>query len=491
MACVHLFELPLQVLMQRQPELRSHPAVVVSEDKPQGLILWANEPARARHISRGMRYSAGLSLDGNLRAGVIEAAELQEAEQRVLQTLRRFSPHIQVMEPGLFLVDASGLQLVFESLDVWSRQLEQALRDQGFQISLTVGFVRFHCLAIAKARSYAHREVLHDPEAERALAYRVPLERLVDDLKTHTTLRKLGVQTVGQLLALPPGGLKSRFGPDLLRLFQLAAETRTEPLAAVKEVTATTAELALDEGESDTERLAFLLRRLLTPLFVRLADRAQALRQLTVDLSLERSSPISLQVSPAQPTLDDVIVCDLLRLRLSATTLPSAVRHLRLNVEGVPAEQQQLSMFEKAHKRDLRAAERALSRLRAEFGDQAVQVATLREGHLPEAQFSWCPINKLSTPTPTRVMAQQIIRRLMPKALPLPARQRIEPDGWLVAGFAAGAVTQQHGPYVVSGGWWNREIRRDYYYLEVKRGDWLWVYFDHHTQRWLQAGSLA
>ena len=49
-------------------------------------------------------------------------------------------------------------------------------------------------------------------------------------------------------------------------------------------------------------------------------------------------------------------------------------------------------------------------------------------------------------------------------------------DGWLLLGPKHGSIDKLTGPYVYSGGWWNREIQRDYYFAETRRGDLLWLY---------------
>jgi hypothetical protein len=64
-----------------------------------------------------------------------------------------------------------------------------------------------------------------------------------------------------------------------------------------------------------------------------------------------------------------------------------------------------------------------------------------------------------------------LVRHLQDRPIPLESRQRSEPDGWLVAGLAAGPVDERSGPFVISGGWWAREVRRDYYFVKTRRGD--------------------
>jgi protein ImuB len=43
---------------------------------------------------------------------------------------------------------------------------------------------------------------------------------------------------------------------------------------------------------------------------------------------------------------------------------------------------------------------------------------------------------------------------------------------------------------VISGGWWQREVHRDYYYAETRRGDLLWIYYDRRQRAWFQHGVV-
>ena len=47
-----------------------------------------------------------------------------------------------------------------------------------------------------------------------------------------------------------------------------------------------------------------------------------------------------------------------------------------------------------------------------------------------------------------------------------------------------------HGPFRVSGGWWVREVMRDYYFVETSRGTILWVYRDGARKRWFSHGEV-
>lgn len=82
-----------------------------------------------------------------------------------------------------------------------------------------------------------------------------------------------------------------------------------------------------------------------------------------------------------------------------------------------------------------------------------------------------------------------MVRRYFHPPIPLPMRSKHEPDGWILD-FADGPVEEVLGPHVLHGGWWLREVRRDYYYARTRNGRWLWVYHDRRRRRWFLQGEV-
>ncbi|HKU41667.1 MAG TPA: hypothetical protein VJR89_26095, partial [Polyangiales bacterium] len=407
-ACVSLPALPLQLLQRSQPELcdvstlpaaeqaRGQPAVVVSEDKPQGKVLWANEHAFRAGALPGYSYAVALSLVPGLRAGVISEREIASATAELKNLLWGFTPKLEASdEAGVFWLDASGLGSLYESLTDWASALRARLREHGFMASAVVGFTRFGSYALARA--IREQRVFEDREEERAAVARVPLACLDIEPEFRDVLRKLGIHDVAGLLSLPVHGLLLRFGKTAQRLHELAAGELFTPAPADEWQAPLCERALLDDAERDATRLLFTIKRLLDALLPQLARRAQALASLTLTCKLDRKQgvygPDTLR--PAVPSLDVVQLMDLVRLRLEGWTLASGVIEVELEATGAPTSVEQLRVFVEQPRRDLAAGNRALARLRAELGDQAVVRAALCEGQLPEASFGWQPMDEL------------------------------------------------------------------------------------------------
>ena len=354
--------------------------------------------------------------------------------------------------------------------------------------------------------------------------------------------------------------MRERFGPEAHRLYRMAAGDLWTPLRPSAPEQPVEERRILDDPETDSNRLLFVIKQLLHPMLAALAKGAQALATLWLSLVIDRAGWLKEEIRPASPTLDAIQILDLVRLRLESLKLSAGVIEIHLRAEGLLATREQLRLFVEHATRDLAAANRALARLRAEFGDKAVVHAKLEDGHLPEARFSWQPLthlkpskgglsastksngslnertdglngrnvlnrsNDLNAPDASRLtpddsknpndlngtsnertdglngwngaerlngLNKVLVRRIAARPILLPGAPRpTHEDGWLLLGPEYGSVDKLIGPYIVSGGWWNREIHREYYYAETRRGDLLWIYYDRMRRRWFLQGWI-
>ena len=505
LACVDLPAFPLQLLLRRHPDWAGHPAAVVAQDKPQGLVLWVNESARRQGVLPGLRYAAAFSLSSTLRAGEVSPAESDQALGDLTERLMRFTPEVEpaAQESGVFWLNGSGLQRLYASPKQWARAMQEDLSAQGFNANLAVGFSRFGSYAVAKTK--AGITIFRDAAEEKQAASAVPLDRLNIEPKFRDALSKLGITTVGALLSLPPGGLRERFGKEAHRLYRMAAGELWAPLVPSPPVEPARQKVILDDAESDSTRLLFLIKQLLHPLLTTLAARHQALVALWLSLLIDHGNYFKESLRPAVPTLDAVQLLDLVRLRLESLQLTAGAIEIELSAEACAATSEQLRLFREGPRRDLEAANRALARLRAEFGDDAVVCAKLTDGHLPEARFTWEPLRQIQLPRNVLNEAKRLndlnglnfstpnmlIRRVSHKPVRLAGGPyHSHEDGWLVLGPKYGNIDKLTGPYVFAGGWWNREIQREYYYAETRAGDLLWLYYDRVRRRWFLQGAV-
>jgi protein ImuB len=491
LACVELPALPLQLLFKEHPDWQAHPTAVVDSDKPHGKILWVNEQAQATRILPGMRYAAALSLSGALRAGEVAVSDLENALEEAARCLHQFTPGVETAQapPGLFWLDASGLEPLYASLLDWAKRIRVALAsEKRLQSSIAVGFSKFGTQVIAQSRRGV--TVFRHQKAEQTAARQVAIERLPLPPAVRNTLFKLRVRTVGAFMDLPAAGIQRRFGADIWQLYRLATGDLVLPFSPSPPEVVFHEAFHLDDAETDLFRLMALIARLLPPMLEGLTQRDEGLSELQIKLRFESGRDHNEQLRPAAPTTDEAQIIELVRLRLASLNISSGVIDGEVTAKGRSLQRRQLDIFAATPPRNQNAAQRALARIRAQWGDDAVVRARLREGHLPEALFTWEPLKSLGEAQPRKEKNGTLIRRLHRLPLRLPSRSRHEPDGWMLRGFEQGPVIRLSGPYVISGGWWKKAIHREYHFAEMQRGDVLWIYYDRLRRRWFLQGRV-
>lgn len=488
LACLDLAALPLQLLLARQPGWAKQAVVVVAEDRPQAPILWTNQRARDNRIVTGMRYAEGLSLCAGLRAGVVEQAEVTAAVERVTGRLHQFSPGVEPSrgEPGVFWLDAGGLDHLVPSLASWGQSVVRCLAPDRLQANLVVGFSRFGTYALARAGGCPSFLVCETAGEELTLARAVPLAVLTLDLSLRDALGQLGILSVEQFLALPRGGVLERFGPAAHRLHCLASGALWDPLVGLAPVEPVQQEVDLESPEEDLTRLMFLLKRALDPMLKRLASEGDKLASLALTLVMANGQRVRQDLRPARATLDVVQILELVRLRFEALELDSPVDGFVLEAEAEAGEAHQLQLFEAAPRRDLDSANQALARVRAELGPRAVTRVVPKDRHLPEARFRHEPLASLGPARPAPAGGlRRLVRRLLSSPVPLDRAPHRDPATDPVTGTGS-----RGGPHLISGGWWQREVSREYHFVADRGGRLLWIYFDHARGRWMQHGLV-
>lgn len=493
LACINIPSFTLQVVLAQNPGWRGDPVAAVAEDGPQARIAHVNDRALALGVMPGMRYATAVALVPRLRAGILSDQENAAVIGAATRVLRAHSPEVEPSseEPGVFWVNVAGLDGVYGSRGRWAEAVRAGLGGLGLRSAIVVGFSRFGTYAAAS--SCRSIRTFENPQEEKEVALRTPLRALHLPDEPAALLSKLGVADVAALLRLPREGLLRRFGHEVHRLHQFAAGDLWVPLRPTFEREVPRVALVLDSPENRSDALLFLIKRALPNLLSRLASRGEALAALAVHLKVEgEDGSRRASVRPVAPTLDDVQLLDLIRLRLERTVLAGGVAEIELEAHGTAWAPDAPRLFPEHPGRDLASGRRALARLRASLGEDAVVRARVKQGHLPEARFVWEAVEQIVPPRPVEDTLPTLIRRIWKHPVPLAhGAQEVRTAGaGRIPERPGGAAGRLVGPYVVSGGWWMKEVHREYYFAETPRGELLWIYFDRRRQRWFAHGRV-
>jgi protein ImuB len=325
--------------------------------------------------------------------------------------------------------------------------------------------------------------VFEDPAACTALVDSVKLERLHITTDLREGLAALGIVTLGDLRAIPETALLARFGPEASQHHRQLSGDSQLPLQAALYPEPLRVSFEVDPPDDHRHRLLFGIKGALHELVRAIVIDGTALTAIRLELALDAADqgPIALRVETARPTRDPLLVLDLVRLRLESLEIGAPVEKVVLIAETARPQEEQLALFAVSSV-NLDAGNRAIARLRAAFGPRSVTRAELRQAHLPEAQFRFEPISRLTSPRARfgsldwECPKPTLVRRVLARPRPI--------------GVDAGSFVRLFGPYRISGGWWARTVERDYYYGETDRRSLLWLFFDRLRRRWYLHGIV-
>ena len=230
-----------------------------------------------------------------------------------------------------------------------------------------------------------------------------------------------------------------------------------------------------------------------------MAARHQALVALWLSLLIDHGNWLKEPLRPAVPTLDAAQILDLVRLRLESLQLAAGVIEIELRAESCAATSEQLRLFaEKPSARSRRRQPRARPPARRVRRRTLSSMPSSPTAIFPKRALPGSLLTRVKLPKPKthlngleRLNSRMLVRRVCQSRSASPAGRitRTKTAGSIL-GPKHGTIDKLTGPYVFSGGWWNREIQREYYYAETRRGDFLWLYYDRVRRRWFLQGAV-
>jgi DNA polymerase-4 len=356
--------------------------VAVGAAGPRGVVMSASYEARAFGVRSAMPSVRARRLCPDLVFVPPDFSRYQAESARVMEVLLSFTPLVEPISLDEAFLDVTGAGRLFGSpVEIAERIRDRVRAERRLVCSVGVASNKF-LAKLASARAKPDGVVLVPADDVRAFLDPLPVEDLwgVGE-QTAEALHRLGVQTAGDLLALPAGVLARALGAGPAQhLLELARGVDERPVVThepAKQVSAETTfdrDLdALDDVRREilrlAERVASRLRAAgLSARTVTLKVRYANFRTITRSRTMPEPTDVAARLSDAARRLYDRLGPERPRIRLLGVAATGLV-------EGAPTEQLRIG----ARPDRWRAADRTVDRLRSRFGEDAVDRAALAE----------------------------------------------------------------------------------------------------------------
>ena len=359
-----------------RPELRGRPVIVGADPRGRGVVAASSYEARrfGVHSAMPIGRAARLCPDGVFLP--VDMEKYAGVSRQIMAVLAGFTPLLEPLSIDEAFLDVTQTRALFGDGEEQARRIKSRIRTaMGLAASVGVASNKF----IAKVASDLEKPdglVVVAPGGEADFLAPLPVSRLWGAGRVTTAdLESMGIRTIGQLAAIPPSHLQSRFGRGGALLSALAHgvdERAVEPFAPPKSMGA---EETFERDHRDGERLRATLRGQAERVARELRAQGYAGRTVTLKLRFADFSTIT-RSHTGDPTQDGLTVYREASALLDRVVLRQPVRLIGLSVAGLgPAGEGQLALLGPDAVRRERLA-RALDRLVERFGEASVRPAT-------------------------------------------------------------------------------------------------------------------
>ncbi len=440
------------------------------------MVIAADTRAQKLGIHPGMAVAHAQAMLPDLRIEEADPAGDEAALQRLAAwCLRHVSPLAAPCADGVF-IDVTGCTHFFADGEAGLlAQLGGRLIQAGFSARAAIAGTPGAAHALAR-----HGDVtISQPDCATTVFAKLPAcaLRLPDEILQ--ALRRLGFETIGQIMDAPRAPLAKRFGTAVLgRLDQLLGRV-AEPIEPVLVPEMPRARLGFPDPIATPDDLARAIRLLCDSLCEKCLQRGLGVRQLDLVFSrVDGESPV-LRIGTAAANRDPAHLARLLVEKLESIDPGFGIEHMRLT----------------ASLTDRLGARQSLSDLCADTqGDLAGLIDTLANRLGAHKVFCLAPVES--------DVPERSLRRISPLArahggwpdnLPRPPRLLTPPQPITVVSLLPDhaprhfvwrrrpyRVHRADGPERIFGEWWKSDAEisavRDYFSVEDSAGQRFWLF---------------
>ncbi|MBB06649.1 MAG: hypothetical protein CMN03_00065 [Roseibacillus sp.] len=544
-ACTHIPSFPLAVLLRDDPEMASGPAALVStttdssstpgQSRSTPLILAVNPAASRYRITPGLTTTRALARCPQLALLSPDPALERLHQDALLSYLSCLGPDFEETSPGTFLLDLLSLPHALKNPLGW---IEQSLHKAiPLRLPLQVALAPTPDLALLSTCSPTLRSTLeihskpvitakYVPCTIQALST-VPLSSLgttchgeqagvrkpcVLNNQNNDILELWGIETLGQLAALPRQGLVERLGSEAALLHDTLHRRNHRLLTLHRPPRDFSLTRDLEHPLETLEPLLFLLRRGLDTLCARLRSSQRAAITAELSLTFDDGNLHLREIRLPEPTCEPPALLRVLHSHLDTVRAPAPVKAWSLSLTPTLPGEAQHHFFEHSL-RDPHKFSDTLARLEAFLGTGRLGTPYPIDTHRPDSfelrdavsripesrKSSLSPDsppcgNEVSTFTGKQALVTTTALPLKRYRPPLPVHVATEPGDRflrplaLLSGPYSGPISVAHGPFPLSGQWWDPAERWQRIEWDLQLPDRTLLRLSHQAPDWFLEG---
>jgi protein ImuB len=457
----------LQALLRVRPPVRDAAIAVLdrTESTAKGAsasddarLICVSEAAERAGVFTGMTASQAQARCERLRLVYREEKEERATNDLLLECAQSWTPNFESTSPDLCVLDLSRAGKITGGAEHCGGQIRTHLSDR--RLDVRIGFAANADLATLAAFAADPLLIIREnTRDEENVLHRLPVFVLRPSPEIREVLGSWGIKTLGEFVKLRRQDIAERLGREGTLLWDLAVGNRERLLRLIRPAASHSEEHDLDYPVECLDPLLFLLRSVLDRLCIRLANAWLVAASLLLTLRFNDGTRHHRELRIAEPTRDAEVLFRVLHSHLDGLTASAPIVGVALEIRPIRAASSQTLLFEKSLRDPNRFAE-TLSQIEAMLGAGRVGRAVLIPRHRPDSFHIAGFLEPHETDARLALIPPPDNGLPLRRLRPAPVVSVLCNDGTPAVLHTRGkavALTQNSGPWLLSGDWWDAQ----------------------------------
>lgn len=441
---------------------------------------------------------------------VVQQKHKQLKDELFYQTIQRnlvidlisCSPRVKAQEPGIILLDASGLSLRGGENKFCHHVLKTCSLTGFTDAYISIADSAFAAMVVS--RSTNRRIHIVPPGSDAKFLAPLSIEHLNLEPEIQDTLIVLGIKTMGQLANLPVAELNERFskkGEIIWKPWELSQGIDSCQPTVPEPEKIFQCFLELGGATDSFNEIVFALKSMLDRLTTDLKQEGLLVQELVLSLYHETKKFDERTLELIRPTHEAKFLLEVIRLSLAAKTLERELTGIKLRVSRFTQEEWKQTNLDKLPTAKVPASKNIknesttsnklttaelllLQRFNARLGKNKIFTAKSNDQYISENAGVWIPVTDqsiqqnilpmdmayLKNKAQEQMIADLILRPTLPPPAVLVQLKDAKPAAinYKKRWYKIKSVSE---PEYLSCQWWSKAIAKDYYKILVAPAD--------------------
>jgi nucleotidyltransferase/DNA polymerase involved in DNA repair len=527
LACCLVPNYSVELILKEKPQLRSKPVALAKGRHPTAPLVAVNSLAAEEMVTVGMTIARAHTRCQQLV--ILSCDDLKERREskKLLRALTKVGPFIEPETPGIYFLEAAGFERLYGGEEKLADRIINTVGRFRLPVTVGTGANKYIAKVAAQVSQLGSFTIVPD-QAEREFLSQLDIKYLHLSDDTIETLQALGLKSVSQVAPFAGNEMALRFGAEGTLLANRSHGHDKQFFVPITPTDDLTERVVLDFPIRDKAAIIAHIEQLLKRLFQRFksgtsqnkltvsgampaAVSAVGCDCVEVKLLLENNKTVpqgkpAVQEKPAvlevsgqveRPVASAGIFIRQLNVQMERLRLSSGVIEIILSIPRLSALVPEQITFDKSGGAGANKA--GYAGVGGRF-----YVPRLKATFLPEHTFSLVDMisttmsNKRSRAASDATWCHPYALHQIAglRLLSPPKEIKVTTDGArprrIYAGRRKGyrSISQQFGPWYLSGGWWNGSFDRQYYEVVTEQQQMYLLFYDRLSSRWFVQGMF-